>query len=242
MPEQERKTLVCPSCGNINPYTADVCLKCGLSLGPIREALAKAGTPAPPKPKEPVPEIPKLPIKERKEDMDPLEADMGQLVDGRLLLIRRMAEKRDDVVAFFFKQLASREIPDVDLSEGHLVIDRRERDYIFIERYLGEPIKLNVLLQKAQKDRLKGTDWHRAKATMAVRIFPSGKDLMVEWRHYVRTSWGWLGRTGRLEGFQQQDSDALQLAIRASLEEAIDLVGISKELVQEVSKEQRRVI
>jgi len=96
MSDEQQKTLVCPACGNINNYAADVCLKCGLYLEPIREALAKAGLPAPFSPREPAPEIPELPIKERKEDI-------GQFVDGRLLLIRGMADRRDNVVAFFFQ-------------------------------------------------------------------------------------------------------------------------------------------
>lgn len=53
-------------------------------------------------------------------------------------------------------------------------------------------------------------------------------------------------RTERpLEGFQAQDSTALQLSVRAALEEAIDLAGISKELFQELREDDdknRRVI
>jgi hypothetical protein len=48
-----------------------------------------------------------------------------------------------------------------------------------------------------------------------------------------------------LEGFQSQDSTAFQLAVRAALEEAIDLAGISKALIQELPTEkskERRVI
>jgi len=40
MATQETKTIACPSCGSTNPYTADECLKCGLALGPMREAMA----------------------------------------------------------------------------------------------------------------------------------------------------------------------------------------------------------
>ena len=40
-----------------------------------------------------------------------------------------------------------------------------------------------------------------------------------------------------LEGFQFQDSQTFQLSVRATLEEAIDLAGISKTLIQSVSKE-----
>ena len=52
-------------------------------------------------------------------------------------------------------------------------------------------------------------------------------------------------RADSLLGFQSQDSIALQLAVRAALEEAIDLAGISKSLIQQMSTEpgkERRVI
>ncbi len=52
-------------------------------------------------------------------------------------------------------------------------------------------------------------------------------------------------RRSSLVGFQVQDSTAFQLAVRAALEEAIDLAGISKALVQELPIErgkERRVI
>jgi hypothetical protein len=48
-----------------------------------------------------------------------------------------------------------------------------------------------------------------------------------------------------LEGFQFQENTAFQLAARAALEEAIDLAGISKALIQDLSNEKdtsRRVI
>lgn len=52
-------------------------------------------------------------------------------------------------------------------------------------------------------------------------------------------------RKGALEGFQYQDSNAFQLAVRATLEEAIDQAGIEKALIQPLSKEEgkeRRLI
>ncbi len=53
------------------------------------------------------------------------------------------------------------------------------------------------------------------------------------------------GHKTSLEGFQAQDSTAFQLAVRAALEEAVNLAGISKTLIQKLSKEEdkeRRVI
>jgi hypothetical protein len=50
----------------------------------------------------------------------------------------------------------------------------------------------------------------------------------------------WVGNQSRgiaLKGFQTQDSDTFQLAIRAALEEAIDMTGIAKELRTETRYE-----
>jgi len=262
MSQEEPKTLVCPSCGNINAYTADVCLRCGLALGPVRELLAKAGLPgteevtsAPVKPKEPAPPMPELPPR-------PETEEIGDYVDSWRFLIRGMGDRAEEIAARFFKQLAERGIEGLKLDVGKLVIDlgggkRDSRDYYFVERDLGQ----------------------EARAIMAVRIAPIGRDLFIEWRHYVvpsrefgcwaltvvaalalftyglgllvllvpsvRRSLSRLDKGTTLKGFQSQDSTAFQLAVRAALEEAIDLAGISKALIQELPKEEtkeRRVI
>jgi len=248
MSEKERKALVCPSCGNINAYTADECLKCGLALGPVRELLAEAGVPgaeeviiAPAKPKEPVPPMPELPTR-------PTVEEIGQYVDSWHFLIRGMGDRGEEIAARFFKQLAERGIEGLRLNLGKLIIDvgggkQDSRNYYFVERDLGE----------------------EAVAMMAVRIAPMGTDLFVEWRHYILPpivggdiNWAvfvflcmfgivpaivywWVKQKTRatsLIGFQRQDSTAFQLAVRAALEEAIDLAGISKALIQELPKEE----
>ena len=255
MTQEQPKTITCPSCGNINAYTADECLKCGLPLGPVRELLAKAGVPeaegvttAPAKPREPAPPMPELPAR-------PTTEEIGQYVDSWRFLIRGMGDRAEEIAARFFKQLAERGIEGLKLNAGKLIIDlgggkRDSRDYYFVERGLGEG----------------------AMATMAVRIAQMGTDLFVEWRHYVLPPVGgdvnwvvfaflfifyivpafvylwWVKNKARadyLKGFQSQDSTAFQLAVRAALEEAIDLAGISKTLIQELPKEEgkeRRVI
>ena len=247
MPQEQPKTIVCPSCGNINPYTADKCLKCGLDLGPVRESLAKAGTPeaeevttAPAKPKEPAPPMPELPVR-------PTTEEIGQYVDSWRFLIRGMGDRAEEIAARFFKQLAERGIEGLKLSVGKLIVGDESRDYYFAKRDLGEG----------------------AVATMAVRIAQMGTDLFVEWRHYVllpKVGFGgidwvisyfllslfivpgivyiwWAAKKRRassLTDFQSQDSTAFQLAVRAALEEAIDLAGISKALIQELPKEERK--
>lgn len=37
------KTITCPSCGNVNSYSSNECIKCSLDLNLIKEALVKAG-------------------------------------------------------------------------------------------------------------------------------------------------------------------------------------------------------
>jgi hypothetical protein len=254
MSQQQPEAITCPSCGNINVYTADECLKCGLGLGPIRVAMAEAGTPgaamitsAPAKPKEPAPPLPELPPR-------PTTEKVGDYVDSWCFLIRGMGDRAQEIAARFFKQLADRGIEGLKLNVGELIIDvgggkLDSRDYYFVERDLGEG----------------------AVATMAVRIAPTGTDLFVEWRHYVLPPIGgdidwvvfailfiftvpafvylwWVknkARASSLKGFQGQDSTAFQLAVRAALDEAIDLAGISKALIQQLPKEEekeRRVI
>lgn len=52
-------------------------------------------------------------------------------------------------------------------------------------------------------------------------------------------AWG-KARKGSLQGFQFQDNTAFQLAVRAALEEAIDLAGISKALIQHYPKDDEK--
>lgn len=225
-------------------------------------------------PQEMVPPLPELP--KRAED-EPI----ATYLKGWRILIPEMGDRADEIAARFFAVLAGRAVKGLRLSLGKLIIrldDQRSdsRDYYFAEHDLG----------------------NGALATMTVRIAPFGRDLFVEWRHYVTpgmttgfsnaSAWGvggiayiimlvvgfsWLGflgailfgfvgllfavligalagevirepqRMAALEGFQSQESMALQLSVSAALEKAIDLAGISKELIQEWPKDgDRRVI
>lgn len=283
MSQQQPKTITCPSCGNINPYTADKCIKCGLALGPIREALEKAGAPAveeapmPSKPEEkevpiappPPPTAPSGPPsmpaqaipKTRREEI----GDLGYLYGGTLTLIRGMADKVEEVRRLFFQQSEARGISGASYSPGRLEVEGESRDYQYAERDLGSG----------------------AKATIGVRIAAIGTDLYAEWRHYILPPyefgigrfllacaiaspfscmlcaageeagyavlglilvggivglgawWASRSRAITLKGFQPQDNDAFQLAIRAAIDEAIDLAGIAKELRTETVYESR---
>lgn len=276
---EQPKTIACPSCGNINPYTADKCIKCGLALGMIREALGRASAPAlekAPIPSEPEAEeasiVPAPPAELSELSPPPSRAgartrtettrDLGYLYGGRLILIRGMADKLEQVRGLFFHQSEARRISRASYSPGQLVVENQSRYYQFAERDLGSS----------------------ARATIGVRIADIGTDLYVEWRHYVlppkEFSLGlfllvggivsvivcplvgemaddfgvgtmvaviaalvlgaWAASQSRaivLKGFQNQDSDAFQLAIRAGIDEAIDLAGISKELRTETEYE-----
>lgn len=285
-PQQEKyrpKTVVCPQCGNTNTYDARECLKCGLDLALIREAMTKATSVSKANvqtvestPIEPARPLPQLPPRQTSEQI-------GTFVDSWRFLIRGMGGRSSEIAARFFKRLNERGITGLKLSIGKLIIQldgggTDSRDYCFAERDLGSS----------------------ALATMAVRIAPVGTDLFVEWRQYALPSKevdaggmlfgiaalgvagfsvlvgfldllsghpsalfcmgvggiaGLVGivlvgnastnRRGSLVGFQSQDSTAFQLTVRAALEEAIDLAGISKSLIQQMSSEpgkERRVI
>jgi hypothetical protein len=255
------ETIACPYCGNINPYLQDNCIKCKRPLGPIRDVM-QGGSPLgnketieePAKPKEPAPPIPELPPR-------PVEAKNGKFVDSHAFLIRGMGARAEEIAARLFKQLSVRNIQNVKLSFGKIVIelgDKKQdtREYYFAERDLGEG----------------------ALAIMAVRIAPTGTDLYCEWRNFtlppwkpIKFSWGWFiflcvlylipgliylivyliikdnetsqppkTRKDDLEGFQFQENQAFQLSVRAALEEAIDLAGIAKSFIQEVSKDEKK--
>lgn len=259
MSAQQPKTIGCPSCGNINSYSADECMRCGFALGPIREVMAKAGAaqqtdaaesspksaeaPTVSEPKTPAPPLPNLPQR-------PTTKQIGNYVDSQQVLVRGMGDRAELVAEWFFERLSARGIQGVSLGIGSRIVNDAgrsdSRTYYFAERDLG-----------------KG-----ALATMAVRIAPVGTDLFIEWRHYVtfskRDNLGLVGTIvvfstlvgiallvvkpfrewvysldapNQLQGFQTQDSTAFQLGVRLALEEAIDKAGISKLLIQSVSKE-----
>lgn len=270
---EQRKIIVCPSCGNTNPYAADKCLKCDLPLEPVREALAKASAPAveeapmpseldvreapsaPPAPAAAPGEPPSMPAQAMPRTRAETTRDLGYLYGGRLILIRGMADRVDQVRKLFFQQSEARGISGASYSPGRLMVENQSREYQFADRDLGSS----------------------ARATIGVRIADIGTDLYAEWRHYVLPpkefsvalflvvaalafpfACGLIGATTedfgvgmfigliaaaglgallasqsraiRLKGFQNQDSDTFQLAIRAAIDEAIDLAGIAKQL------------
>lgn len=47
MTDQLPSVIVCPRCGNTNPFAGNHCLKCGLALAPVREAVLKQASTSP---------------------------------------------------------------------------------------------------------------------------------------------------------------------------------------------------
>jgi hypothetical protein len=165
--QEQRDNIVCPSCGNVNPFMAEKCLKCALPLAAIREALSntkgtegRSSARQTTEPAKPVPALPEL--TER-----PPEEPEWHFVASNRFLVRGIGDRATEIAARLFDQIVERQIKDVKLSHGKLIVEIGQgktdsRDYYFIERDLGE----------------------EAVATMAVHIAAQGKDLFVEWRHY----------------------------------------------------------
>ncbi len=235
------ETIACPYCGNINPFLQENCIKCKKPLGPIRAAMQSGTgveqpeqTQTPQKPIEPAPPMPDLP----KGSIDNIN-----FLDRNSFLIRGVGSRNLEVAARFFKRLGEKDLKSVSLSAGELRVDvgtehQESRDYYFVRKDLDE----------------------RTYLLMAIRIAPVGPDLYVEWRHYYYrkpahyNGWWWLyipfwggvvytmffyNADDKLKGFQHQENEMFQLSIRATLEEAIDLAGISKSLIQKEGDKDR---
>lgn len=254
MDYQQVSTVTCPVCSNTNPVDSNQCLRCGFDLTPIKNALIQAGKlPASyaqattPRGNKPV--IPDLP--------ETSKANLGTLIATQLYMIRGMASQCDDLIAYFFQQLERHEIPNAAMSKGVLKADGQKRDYYFICKYLSEQ---NNVLKWINSQVLLDPDRDNpgfSLGTMAITIFASGNDLMVEWRNFTRpaiTSGSMLrtigkmyitlglslfsdhdGRDRELKDFEKQDNLVLQMGVRASLEEAIDFCGIAHHLVQNMT-------
>jgi nitroreductase len=269
MSQQSPRTITCPRCGNINAYDAANCLRCELALAPVRELLAQAAdspsaaqpteaglaAPASSEPREAAPPLPELQAR-------PTTESIGTYMDSWRFLIRGMGDRANEIAARFFKQLGGRGIEGLKLSIGKLTIvgdpSRESRDYYFAERDLGKGAKATMAIRIAPVGTDLFVEWRHyvtpskgfgllsltVLAILAIFTYFFGLLLLLypRFRQWVTQ----LDSSATLNGFQEQDSTALQLAVRAALEEAIDLAGISKALIQPLSKEDgkdsRRVI
>ena len=224
-------TIVCPYCGNVNSFLQDFCMKCRKPLEPIRSAMQsdsrceKQNLHESQKTIETPPSMPDLPrgnIKKIK------------YLDRNSFLIRGVGNRDIEIAARFFKRLKEKDLKNVFLSIGELSVevssDHESRSYYFVRKDLDD----------------------RTCLLMAIRIATVGPDLYVEWRNYFYRKpslyqwWWWIivpfwgglvysmvrNPDDQLKGFQIQENEIFQLSVRASLEEAIDLAGISKSLIQ----------
>lgn len=223
------ETIICPYCGNIAPYLQEKCIKCGRPLEPIRVAMQNATDierseqdQSPTNPGQPVPLIPDFPNTERA---------TFRILKQDNFLIRGAGTRDKEIAARFFSQLFEKNLRDVTVTIGEMKIGGGEiREYYFMKKVLDK----------------------RTFLWMAIRIVPMGPDLFVDWKNCVHPKfaryigWWWLlflwggiiytlffyKPTRILKGFQLQESEALQLSVLATLDEAIEQAGIPKSMIQ----------
>lgn len=167
MQTKQPDNIICPSCGNVNPFALEQCLKCGLPLTAVREllttvrdAVAPSSTTPAQEASHPAPPLPDLSMRSG-------EKLPWKYIDGKRILIRGMGDRAIEIAGWLYDIVEERQIERVKRSVGSLTYHLDDgksdsRDYYFLERDLGE----------------------EAMATMAVHIAPKGKDLFIEWEHY----------------------------------------------------------
>lgn len=257
-------TFSCPVCGNINPAFTDTCLKCNFDLKDIKAALVKAGVlevvplpgsvPAVQKEKKKF-ALPMLPWKDNSEDL-------GKLLESDMLFFPAKSDERENLTAAFISEVESHQIPGIEISFGSLIVEKQTRDCVYAQLYL-EPEGGKVMGLVEKKDK------HRARSTIAVRIDAAGKDLVIEWRNYVRTAVSGAGvistvavayvtagvsllsKVGRdmrnlsLRGFENPDNTVFAVSILTALHDAVEAVGLNFDLAKKpISQkpEKKRII
>lgn len=251
--------LTCPSCGNINPNTVNTCLKCGLNLVPIKEALIKAGVLAAVE-GETKTEIKKkftpriLPKKDESEDL-------GAEVATDILYFPGKFEEKENLISAFVSEIESHQIPNIEISYGELVIEKQARNCVFAQIFV-----------ESQDSKIMGitkNDKQRARSTIAVRIDASGKDLILEWRNFLRKSvtvggiaaaataayftagislLAKQGRSGRalsLKGYENPDNDVFAMTVFTALKDAIEDIGLNIDLAKKpvvMPEKKKRII
>ncbi len=209
-------------------------------------------------PKTPIPRLPQLPPRTT-------TAEVGNFVASSGFLIRGVGDRAEEIAARFFKQLAERGISGLKLSIGKIIIPldggrTDSRDYYFAERDLGKDAFATMAVRIAPVGTDLFIEWrhhvqgdydstpYAAIIWIVVGLFTVWFGLLLLLIKEVRDPVNHWGRSlakrfqfrKPLEGFQNQDSTAFQLSVRAALEEAIDLAGISKSLIQQLSPEKSK--
>jgi len=264
--DQLPETIACPYCGNINPYMQENCMKCKKPLGPIRAAM-QSGTWAeqaqmPPKPIEPAPAMPDLP----KGTVDKIKylgrksfliRGMGDKnIEIAARFFKRLNEKDLKDVSLSTGQLG------VEIGSGQ----QETRDYYFVRKNLDIFTYLLMAIRIApsgpdlyvewrhyfyRKLPYKQWWWWLVLALGFIGVFsidPSdeGWIWVMSWLVILVGIFGGLIYTGlysqnnQLKGFQLQENEIFQLSVRATLEEAIDLAGIPKSLIQNNSMDENK--
>jgi hypothetical protein len=181
--------------------------------------------------------------------------DVGYLYAGKLTLVRGMGDQITQVRNLFLRQSEARGISGASYEPGQLEVDNQSRDYIFADRDLGSSAKATVAVRIDKIGTDLYIDWRHyvvPPREFNVGVFivlffllllPScgvsaaltsdiggGFTLGLIIAGIVAGLLASLYRAADLKGFQRQDSDGFQLAIRAAIDEAVDFAGISKDL------------
>lgn len=166
-----------------------------------------------------------------------------------------MGERADEIAARFFKQLAVRNIQGLSLSIGNIILyqDNKQdtRQYYFAERDIDN----GALAIMAVRINPVGTDLYIEWRNYTL---PSWKPRTFSWFWFIIGLIFYVvpgilyyynyeknkdkpptQRKIDLEGFQFQENEAFQLAVRAALEEAIDSAGISKSFIQKMGADEK---
>ncbi len=240
--EQAVKTansILCPACGHENPAGTTNCQNCHINLA---WALEHMGTGE--KQRAADQEVSAGPLEQLPMRVMDLK-DLGEI--AWRVLIPGMAAKANEVVEGFVQQFRQRQIPDAAMFGAEVKVEGKRRRYWLAMRTLGK---------------------HGAAAWRAVYVTASGQDLYVEIRDNTRgdrqdpilavfgvligipliLAWGFgllliiKALTPRdLTESQNQEAWAFNQAVDRALREALDMVGISAEMFQEMPKEKRAI-
>jgi hypothetical protein len=188
-------------------------------------------------------------------------ASLGNRVASWQAMIPGMADKTEIVTKVFLQQLDQRKLPNVSIGQGQLRLGTlsQPRGYWFVQRSLGWGSQattavciapfgerdLYVEWQHFERGLVAlaqgGTEIYFGIAFVGAGLILSltGTGLCLIPIGIILIAHGIKKIKERLGGFQSQDSWMLSQAVDAGLREALDLVGIGKELIRELPKAQR---
>lgn len=175
-------------------------------------------------------------------------------------LIPGMAHKVGEVTETFLGLVSKRQLSNLCVREGHLEVEREIRPHHILGQELGDGTLAVMAVRIAEYGKDLYVEWDNYAFSIQVLSTTErwGKGCLGALLIYPGIAlfflpailgWVWLNEAlkGRrvdkgqqaLKGYQQQDAWAFKEAIHASLKEALDLVGISAEMIREMPKEKR---